>query len=137
MGRYEHSGRMNFLKKNWYYVIPVGLLCLPIIMIFYISVSYGYSFDEAIACFKNIGNENTKFQALSYSESKFRSIKPGMSGRDVFELVGIPLERHDNDTRWVYSAPIGGTAYYHERALIMNAGKVTDVVCRFHTPEAK
>lgn len=127
---------MNF-KKNWYYIIPVGFLLLPLLIVFYISISYGYTFDEALACFKNIGKENTKFQALTYREDRFRMIRPGMTGREVFDLVGIPLERHDNDAKWVYSAPIGGTQFYHERSVLMSAGKVTDVICRFHTPESK
>lgn len=128
---------MNFLKKNWYYVIPVGLLAMPVIMILFISVSYGYNLDESIACFKAFGQENTKFQALKFSESSFRKIEPGMTGRDVFELLGVPLERHDNDTKWVYSQPMSGAKFFHERAIMMEAGKVTQVICRFHTPESK
>jgi len=131
------SRPMSFLKKNWYFVVPVGFLALPLIMILYISASYGYTFPEAFQCFKAIGQENTKFQTLHFSESSFRRIQPGMNGRDVFELIGVPLERHDNDTKWHYSLPVSGAQFYHERTVKMEAGKVTEVICRFHSPESK
>lgn len=128
---------MSFLKKNWYFAIPAAFIALPLIMILYISLSYGYSLNEATQCFMAFGKENTKFQSLKYSEGNFDRVKPGMRGSDVFELLGIPLERHDNDTQWLYALPVGGTAYYHERTINMSGGKVTSVVKRFHSPETK
>ena len=128
---------MSFLKKNWYLVVPAALLAAPFVIVLYISSSYGYSFSEAWECFKATGKSNTKFQTLNYSESRFKRIVPGMSGKDVFELTGLPLERHDNDTRWCFSVPVGGAAYYHERTVMMQNGKVVDVIFRFHTPETK
>lgn len=130
-------GRMNFLKKNWYYVVPAALLLSPLLITFYISLSYGYNFGESVAVMKAFGKQQTKFQALTFSENKFRRIEPGMWGRDVFELVGVPLERHDGDTRWLYSVPMKGAEYWHERSVILDKGKVTRVICRFHTPGAK
>lgn len=135
--RCQHRVRMKFLTKRWYLAIPAFFLCIPLLMILYYQASYGYSFDEAVECFKAVGKENTKFRQGNYSESKFHEIKPGNSGKDIFDRLGTPLERHDGDTKWLYSLPVGGTEYYHERTFIMEAGKVTNVICRFHTPQTK
>jgi hypothetical protein len=128
---------MDFLKKNWYFVIPTGLLLSPLLIIFYISATYGYNFSESAAVLANAGKSNTKFQHMQFSEAKFREIHPGMMGRDVYEVLGLPLERHDNDTRWLYSLPVGGAEYFHERTVVMDHGKVTGTINRFHTPESK
>lgn len=128
---------MTFLKKNWYLLIPAALLGAPALMALYISASYGYSFGESVECLKAIGKEKTKFAPFGYSESDFVRIQPGMSGRDVFELVDKPIERHDNDSVWLYSVPVDGATYYHERKVLMDKGKVTGVIKRFHTPESK
>ena len=121
--------------KKWYFIVPIALLCTPLLMTFYISASYGYNFEESLQVLQAIGKSDTKFQTLKFSESRFRQIEPGMSGRDVFELIGVPLERHDNDTKWTYSLPVGGAQHYHERTVVLDKGKVTSVICRFHTPE--
>lgn len=121
--------------KKWYFIVPIALLCTPLLMTFYISASYGYNFDESLQVLQAIGKSETKFQPLKFSESRFRQIEPGMNGRDVFEKIGVPLERHDNDSRWAYSLPVGGAQYYHERTIVLDKGKVTSVICRFHKPE--
>ena len=129
---------MNALKKNWYFIIPAVLIFLPVLATFYISVAYGYTLGEAWEVFKSKGQEQTKFQALKYSESKFRQIRPGMSGRDVFEMVGLPLERHNEDLLWHYSLPLKGAEFFHERSIVMQpgTGKVAQVICRYHQPQA-
>ena len=128
---------MTFLKKNWYLVIPAALLGAPLLMALYISVSYDYTFGESVECLKAMGKERTKFAPFGYSESEFKRIAPGMSGRDVFELVNKPIERHDNDTVWLYSVPVDNAPFYHERTVLMDKGKVTGTIKRFHTPETK
>lgn len=128
---------MDFLKKNWPFVIPAVLILSPVIIILGISLHYGYDFGESIAVMRSMGKAQTKFQTMQFSEDKFRRITPGMMGRDVYEQIGMPLERHDADTRWFYSVALGGAQYWHERTLILDKGKVTHVICRFHTPESK
>jgi hypothetical protein len=95
--------------------------------------------SQAWEVFKTSTKQETKFQKLKFTESKFKSIRPGMSGRDVFELLGVPLERHLDDTLWHYSLPLHGsqTQYYHERTIVMQpgTGKVASVINRYHTPE--
>ncbi len=125
------------MKKNWYLIIPVALLLTPLLMVGFISLSYGYSFGESWECFKAVGKSNTKFQSLQYSESRFKQIHPGMSGREVFDRIGIPLERHENDSKWLYALPVGGAEFYHERTLLLQNGVVKGVIFRFHTPESK
>jgi hypothetical protein len=122
--------------KKRYFLIPVALLCAPLLMTLYISANYGYDFKESWEVLKAVGKSDTKFQALKFEERNFRKITPGMTGRDVFELVGLPLERHNNDAKWSYSVPVSGAEYYHERTVLMDKGVVTQVICRFHKPEA-
>jgi hypothetical protein len=130
---------MNALKKNWYLVVPAILILLPLVMTFYISTTYGYTMSQSWEVFKTSTQAETKFQRLKFTEGKFKSIQPGMSGREVFELLGVPLERHLNDTLWHYSVPLHGseTKYYHERSILLQpgTGKVTSVINRYHTPE--
>lgn len=128
---------MKFLRKNWYVVIPLFFLCIPLFIILSYMTSYGYSFNESVECFKAMGKEKTKFSQGRYSEAKFHEVQPGFSGKDIFDRLGIPLERHDDDTRWLYSVPVGGTEYYHERTFVMDHGKVKNIICRFHTPASK
>ena len=128
---------MNFLAKRWYFAIPLMFLLSPLLIILYFMATYGYSFGEATECLKYINKASTKFRQGQYSEEKFHDVHVGDTGRVVFEHLGIPLERHDGDTKWCYSLPVGGTEYYHERTFIMENGKVTKVLCRFHTPESK
>ena len=128
---------MKFLTKRWYLAIPAFFLCLPLIIILYFMTTYGYSFDDSVECFKSLGKANTKFREDTYSEAKFHEIQPGNSGKDVFDHLGLPLERHDGDTKWCYSVPVGGAQYYHERTFILEGGKVKDIICRFHTPQTK
>lgn len=128
---------MNSLAKRWYLAIPLLFLSAPLLIVLYFMANYGYPFNEALECLKHIDKANTKFREGLYSESKFHEIHTGDSGKDVFDRLGLPLERHDADTRWCYSLPVGGTDYYHERTFVMDKGKVTKVICRFHTPESK
>ncbi len=123
--------------KRWYLIIPLLLLCSPLLIIGYFMGTYGYSFSEAAECLKHAAESNTKFREVKYSESAFHEVKLGAKGSEVFDLVGLPLERHDDDTKWCYSLPVGGTQYYHERTFIMDHGKVAGIICRFHTPQTK
>ena len=128
---------MNFLIKRWYLLIPVLLLASPLVIILYFMMIYGYAFDESVECFKAVGKADTKFRQGTYTEAKFHEVQPGFSGKDIFDRLGIPLERHDGDTKWCYSVPVGGAEYYHERTFVMEGGKVKSVICRFHTPATK
>jgi len=47
----------------------------------------------------------------------------------------VPLERHDNDSRWAYSLPWVARSITIERTIVLDKGKVTSVICRFHKPE--
>jgi hypothetical protein len=126
---------MNLLKKYWFVILPISLLCLPLIMVGYTKMTYGYSWAESTEVLRAIGKNNTKFQETKYEERKFRRIEPGMNGRDVFELVGVPLERNmPDDTVWRYSVNVGGTGYFHERTLKMERGIVKEVIIRFSQP---
>jgi hypothetical protein len=128
---------MDFLRRRWYYLIPAFLLGSPLVMLAYVSMSYGYSASDSWTYLQNMDKAGTKFQRSKFSEMKFKRIKPGMMGRDVFEMIGMPLERHDEDTRWLYSAPVGGAPYFHERTLILKKGQVQEVINRLHKPDSK
>jgi hypothetical protein len=129
---------MNALKKNWYFVIPVALLLLPLVMTGYISMTYGYTMADAWTAFKTAGEADTKFQTPKYSERGFSKVTVGMQGREVYELIGQPLERHGPDQLiWHYSRPVRDARYFHERTLIMEpgTGKVASIINRYHIPE--
>jgi outer membrane protein assembly factor BamE (lipoprotein component of BamABCDE complex) len=129
---------MNFLKKRWYLVVPLLLVCFPLLMVLYISMSYGYGLEESWNCLQNMAKTDTKFRVGAYSEGRFVKVTPGMMGRDVFELLGMPLERNmPDDTRWSYSVAQNGSTYFHERVVMLDHGKVTGTLKRFHTPESK
>ena len=67
-------------------------------------------------------------------------VRPGMDGRQVFELIDKPFERHDNDAIWIYSGPTNSASpYYHERKVLFtrdakNIPRVQKVVKEFHAP---
>jgi outer membrane protein assembly factor BamE (lipoprotein component of BamABCDE complex) len=129
---------MNFLKKRWYYLIPVLLVCFPVLMVLYVSVTYDYGLNESWTYIQNMDKTDTKFRVGKYSESRFNKIDPGMMGSDVFELIGLPLERNmPDDTRWSYSVAQHGAKYFHERVVLMERGKVTGTIKRFHVPDMK
>jgi hypothetical protein len=134
----QHGTMLDRLKKNWYFVVPAVLLAMPVLITWFISAKYNYSMGDAWLVFKTSGKAETKFQGQKYTESKFARIEPGMTGRDVFELIGIPLERHEEDTRWKFSLPVSGAEYYHERTVVLQpgTGKVARVINRYHTPES-
>lgn len=126
---------MTLLKKYWFVILPISLICLPLIMVGYTMMAYGYSWADSLEVVKATGKNNTKFQETKYVERNFRKIEPGMNGRDVFELVGVPLERNmPDDTVWRYSVNVGGTGYFHERTLKMERGIVKDVIVKFSQP---
>ncbi|MBL9132935.1 MAG: hypothetical protein JNG86_17130, partial [Verrucomicrobiaceae bacterium] len=68
-------------------------------------------------------------------------IRPGIDGKQVFNLVGVPFEGQGG-LRWEYSLPQGDAKYYHERAVLFtrdaqNVPRVKKVVSRFHEPQMK
>jgi hypothetical protein len=128
---------MTLLKKYWFVALPVFLLCLPLIMVVYTMSSYGYSWEESVEVVRATGKNNTKFQETRYEERNFKKIEPGDTGRTVFELLGVPLERLNDDTLWRYTTNVGSTGYFHERALVMKKGVVQEVLNRFARPEPK
>jgi hypothetical protein len=125
-------------KRNWYLFTPLILIVVPALVLAFYMGSYGYEFGEAREALQHFVQSSTRY-SQGYSDTKFGSIRPGMDGRRVFEVVGLPFERHDNDAQWIYSLPKGTTPYYHERIILFDRDKnnvphVKAVVKRFHTP---
>lgn len=115
--------------------MPLLLLCTPLIMVGYQMAVHQYGWSEAVQAVKAYNQSRTKFQALKYSDRLFRSIEVGTTGKEVFELIGVPLEREmPEDKLWKYSVNEGSTGYYHERSLVMEKGIVKEVIYRFKTP---
>jgi hypothetical protein len=126
------------LKKNWYLFLPLILVILPTIVWAYYVGAYGYSPKEGWEALRHFWQSDTRY-AQKFAQSKFDRLKPGMDGRQVFELIGVPFERHNNDAEWIYALPKGLTPYYHERKVIFdrdanNVPHVKSVVKEFHTP---
>jgi hypothetical protein len=129
---------MSLFKKHWYVILPIFLMCLPLLMVGYTMSAYGYSWAESVEAVRATGKNNTKFQETKYTERNFRKVVAGMSGKEVFDLIGVPLERNmPDDTVWRYSVNVGGTGYFHERTLKMDRGRVTEVVVKFSQPLSK
>ncbi len=124
------------LKKNWYLFTPLAILGLPALLLCYYIISFGYSPDEAVEAVRYFLKSNTRY-ALKYEDRHFSQIRPGMGGREVFERIGVPFERRNNDEEWLYSLPQGDTQYYHERKVIFTRDKnnvplVKETVKGFH-----
>jgi len=124
------------LRKNWYLFTPLAFVGLPALILAYYILSYGYPVSEAVEATSHFLQSSTRY-AMKYSDRHFALVKPGMDGRQVFERVGVPFERRNNDTEWLYALPQGSTKYYHERKVIFtrdknNIPKVSEVVRAFH-----
>jgi len=124
------------LKKNWYLFVPFVLIAIPGLIFLFYTVKYGYTTAEAIEALRYFTQSQTRY-AQKYSDDHFNTIKPGMDGRTVFELIGVPFERHNDDAEWIYALPQGTTPYYHERIVRFtrdknNVPRVKETVKQFH-----
>lgn len=125
-------------KKNWYLFTPLILVAIPALIWAYYVGSYGYTPAEALEASRHFLQSSTRY-AQGFSQDKFSRIKAGSDGRMVFEAVGVPFERHDDDAVWIYALPKGSTPYYHERKVLFARDKnqimrVRALVKGFHTP---
>lgn len=130
----------RMFKKNWYLFTPLILVIIPAaIYVYYIS-GVGYEGGDAIKATQYFLVSGTRYP-LNYDERNFMRLQPGMDGRQVFEMMRQqPFERHDGDTRWIYSLPKSGTRAYHERIVVMERDpksllRVKEVIRRFHAPQ--
>ncbi|HBJ88233.1 MAG TPA: hypothetical protein DDZ88_31140 [Verrucomicrobiales bacterium] len=130
----------DFLKKNWYLLTPAALVLVPLLMIAFCMVNYGYDFTESIKAVRHVGSTSTRY-GQGFSERKFKMVRVGMDGKAVYNTLKTPMERNvPEDTEWRYSLPSSGTEYYHERIIIMEQDKngiprVKERISRFHTPD--
>lgn len=124
------------LKKNWYLFTPLAILGLPALLLCYYVFSFGYPLNEAVESVSYFLKSGTRY-AMKYEDRRFSRVRPGMGGREVFELIGVPFERRNNDEEWHYSLPQGSTPYYHERIVKFvrdknNVPLVKETVKGFH-----
>jgi hypothetical protein len=126
-------------KRNWYLFTPLILIIIPALAWGYYVGVFGYSPAEAMMATRHFFQSSTRY-ANKYSEDHFnRLVQPGQDGRKVFEAIGVPFERHNDDAEWIYALPNGSTPYYHERKVIFtrdanNVPRVKQKVKSFHTP---
>jgi hypothetical protein len=132
------------MKKHWYFLIPAVIVLTPVLLALGYVVSYGYSWGEAFQCVRHFGECKTRY-AQKFSESSLSRVQVGMTGDQVFNLIGGPMEGHVVDGKfspvWRYSLPAGSAAYHHERTVhfATPANKppvVKAIVRRLHGPEA-
>jgi hypothetical protein len=129
-----------FIKKNWYLLTPAAILLIPMLMVLFCTVNYGYSLSESMKAVRYFGSTSTRY-SQGFSERKFKMVKVGMDGRTVYNTIRNPMERNmPEDTEWRYSLPGAGTEYYHERTLILAQDKngiprVKQKLSRFHAPD--
>jgi hypothetical protein len=115
------------LKKNWYLFTPLLLAGIPALLLFYYILSFGYPVNEAVEAVSHFLQSSTRY-SMKYDDHRFSRVRPGMGGRDVFELIGVPFERRNNDEEWLYALPQGTTRYYHKN----NVPLVKETVKAFH-----
>jgi len=129
-----------FLKKNWYLLTPAALVLVPLLMVVFCMVNYGYDIPESMKAVTHLGSTGTRY-GQGFSERKFKMVRAGMDGNAVFNTLKVPMERNvPEDTHWRYSLPASGAECYHERTIIMQPDKngiprVKERVSRFHTPD--
>lgn len=132
---------LEFLKRRWYYLAPAVLLLVPMVMVLFYSAKFGYSVSESWTAVRHFSSSATRY-GQKFSERQFSRIKPGLDGRQVFELVGVPLEGQDR-LDWHYSFPQSGAQAYHERVVLFERNPKTSipfvksVIKRFHSPDTK
>lgn len=129
----------EFFKKNWYLLSPAAILLIPVLMVLFCMVNYGYSVSESMKAVRYFGSTGTRY-SQGFSERNFKLVRLGMDGRSVYGTIKNPMERNmPEDTEWRYSLPASGTEYYHERTIILEKDKngiprVKQKISRFHTP---
>ena len=132
---------LELLKKRWYYFAPVILVLVPLLLMVYFSMTYGYSMGEAWKVVRHMGQSGTRFP-VKYEERNFDKLRPGMDGRTVYQTMSVQPFEGQGGTDWKYSLPQDHAPYYHERLVIMEPDKngvprVKQVIKRFHEPAAK
>jgi hypothetical protein len=132
-----------FWKKNWFFILPVGILLLPVLLALWYVTNFGYSWSEAWASVQHFGQTRTRY-AQKFSESQLSRIRPGMKGDEVFKVIGQPFEGHIVNGKpgpiWKYSLPKQDAIYFHERSISFELppGKppiVKSVLRRLHQPQ--
>jgi hypothetical protein len=128
---------LDLLKRRWYYFAPAVLLLIPLFLLLGATLKFGYSVGEAWQTVLHMGQSNTRY-AQKFSESAFEQIKPGMDGKTVFQMIGVPLEGQSG-LEWHYSFGGNGAKYFHKRVVIFvrdvqNVPRVKSMVKRFETP---
>jgi hypothetical protein len=123
-------------RKNWYLFTPLAIVGLPALSLVYYMFVFGYPPAEAVEATTHFFQSSTRY-AMKYSDRHFALVKPGMDGKEVYSRIGVPFERRNNDTEWLYSLPNGLTRCYHERMVIFakdskGIPRVKEVVRAFH-----
>ena len=131
-----------FLKKNWYLFTPAAILLIPLLMVLFCSINYGYSLTDSMKAVRYFGSTSTRY-GQGYSERKFKMVRVGMDGRAVYNTIKNPMQGNEpgaDVAKWQYSLPGSGTEYYHERVVVLEKDKngiprVKERISRFHTPD--
>lgn len=131
----------EFFKKNWYLLSPAAILLIPVLMVLFCMVNYGYSVSESMKAVRYFGSTGTRY-SIGFTERNFKLVRIGMDGRSVYNTIKNPMQGNDpgaDVATWSYSLPSSGTDYYHERAIILEKDKngiprVKQKISRFHTP---
>jgi hypothetical protein len=123
-------------RKNWYLFTPLAIIGMPALILGYYILSYGYPVNEAVEATRHFLQSGTRY-AMKYTDRHFALVKPGMGGQEVFQHLGVPFERRNNDTEWLYALPKGLTQFYHERKIIFakdakGIPRVKEVIRAFH-----
>jgi hypothetical protein len=93
-----------------------------------------YVLDGLMSCvLPLLFREDTEY-APGYSPAGFRSLRPGMSQDDVFDVLGPPLEKYALEggrEGWRWSRSRGDRSY-RVRVAIFETGEVSEIIHKFY-----
>ncbi len=134
----------RIMKNKVWILVPAALIAAPLLLALWYVLNFGYSWNDAWTSVRHFGSCQTRY-AQQFSESNLERVRPGMSGKDVFNVLGTPMEGHVIEGKasplWKYSLPKGDAAYHHQRAVLFDLppGKppvVKAVIRRLFQPDS-
>jgi outer membrane protein assembly factor BamE (lipoprotein component of BamABCDE complex) len=88
------------------------------------------------ACRSAFGQAARLFYSKNYDETKFDSLREGMTAKEVEAIMGEPVKKgrlnhtegHEDGEQWWYTAQSDPTADYLRRWVVFTAGRVTRII---------
>jgi len=125
------------MKMKW--IKPFIFLTIPTIFLIISPVIYNmvrYRYCPMDAFLRTIIRENNTIWAPGFSESKYSSIRTGMTKEQIIKILGEPVRKWDRDYpdgAWSYSWQKEGDDIFDRRDITFSRdGQVTGVYREFY-----